>query len=158
MNKIWQTPQPFFNILDREFSFTLDVAATIHNAKCRRFFSPVTDALTQKWAGEIFWMNPPYGRGVDVYSWVQKAYNSTCEIFPHTIGVCLLPASTDTKWFHKYCMKACEIRFVRDRLWFSLNGNEPKRSNHKSMVVVFTSNDDTGFKPKISSISNCKGS
>lgn len=96
-------------------------------------------------------MNPPYGRGIDVYPWVSKAYYSAQN--PRTIGVCLLPASIDTKWFHEFCMKSYEIRFVRERLWFSRNG-VPSRANHGSIVVVFA--PYTNQVPKISTISKGK--
>ena len=130
----WSTPQAFFDLLDAEFHFTLDVAALPDSAKCAKYFTPETDAMTQDWTQDTFWMNPPYGRGVNVYAWVEKAFMSWVG---GGNGVLLLPASCDTKWFHDFCMKATEIRFVKDRLWFSLNG-VAQRANHASIVVVFT--------------------
>ncbi len=147
----WETPQAFFNMLGSEFVFTLDVAALPGTAKCNSFFTPDIDGLKQDWTNDIFFMNPPYGRGQDVYSWVRKAYE-TARIGGGT-GVALLPVSGDTKWFHQFCMKANEIRFVRDRLWFTLDG-VTQRANHASMVVVFR--PGTVLTPKISSISNCR--
>lgn len=144
----WNTPQSFFETLDKEFGFTLDVAALPGTAKCSKFFTLDDNGLEQDWVHDIFFMNPPYGRGQDVYSWVKKAYDTA---WSGGTGVCLLPVSGDTKWFHQFCMKASEIRFVRDRLWFSLNG-VAQRANHASMVVVFRPVPD-GI-PKISSISN----
>jgi phage N-6-adenine-methyltransferase len=129
----WETPQRFFDILNSEFNFTLDVCALPDNAKCKKYFTPDLDAMTQNWSEEIFWMNPPYGRGQDVYSWVKKAYDTAQA---GGTGVCLLPASVDTRWFHKYCMRASEIRFVRDRLYFSKDGKS-ERANHASMIVIF---------------------
>jgi phage N-6-adenine-methyltransferase len=144
----WETPQLFFDMLDQEFHFTLDVAALPGTAKCSQFFTPEVDGLKQDWTGETFFMNPPYGRGQDVYSWVKKAHDTAAA---GGTGVCLLPVSGDTKWFHEYCMKASEIRFVRDRLWFSLNG-KAQRANHASMVVVFRPIPCEA--PLLSSISN----
>ncbi len=146
----WATPQEFFDMLNQEFGFTLDVAALPETAKCEKFFTPETDGLKQDWTGETFFMNPPYGIGQNVYQWVKKAHETAQK---GGMGVCLLPASCDTKWFHEFCMKASEIRFVKDRLWFSLDG-EQARANHASMVVVFR--PEFGNKPKISAISNCK--
>ncbi len=48
-NMNWCTPQDFFEELDDEFGFVLDAAATKETAKCRRYFTPKTDALTQSW-------------------------------------------------------------------------------------------------------------
>lgn len=146
----WATPQAFFEALNREFGFTVDVAALPGTAKCERFYQPDDCGLVKDWSGETFWMNPPYGRGQNVYSWVQKAYESA---MAGAIGVCLLPASVDTKWFHEFVMRASEIRFVKDRLWFSLDGLT-QRANHGSMVVVFRPGTD--HSPQISAITNAR--
>ncbi len=138
-------------MLDAEFGFTLDVCALPSSAKCAKYFTPDDDGLKRHWHNDRFWMNPPYGRGQNVYVWVEKAF---CAAKAGGTGVCLLPASVDTKWFHQYCLQAQEIRFVRDRLWFSLNGIT-QRSNHGSMIVVFRPQVMRGT-PKISSISNCR--
>lgn len=87
VNTEWETPQPLFDVLDAEFHFTLDVCADITNAKCSRFYSIPNNSLFKDWSSDICWMNPPYGRGVDVYSWVKKAYNSSQDG-----GVCMLIA------------------------------------------------------------------
>ena len=146
----WETPQEFFNMLDREFNFTLDVAALPGTAKCNKYFTPEINGLKQDWTKDVFWMNPPYGRGQDVYSWVKKAYESSRQ---GGTGVCLLPVSGDTKWFHEFCMKASEIRFVIDRLWFALDG-VTQRANHASMVVVFR--PVPAYATKISAVPNCR--
>ncbi len=70
----WATPQDFFERLNAEFAFQLDVCATPDKAKCRRFFSPEDDGLAQNWRG-VCWMNPPYGR--EIGKWVRKAYDAS---------------------------------------------------------------------------------
>ncbi len=147
---VWETPQAFFDMLNREFNFSLDVCALPGTAKCNRYFTPEIDGLKQDWTQGIFWMNPPYGRGQDVYSWVKKAHDTAIQ---GGTGVCLLPVSGDTKWFHEFVLKADEIRFVKDRLWFSLDG-KAQRANHASMVVVFR--PVPGGPPKMSSVPNCR--
>ena len=142
----WETPQKFFDSLDNEFHFTTDVCANISNAKCLSYFNARMDALKQQWVG-VCWMNPPY---IKTYEWVQKAYEAAQN---GTTVVCLLRTSVDTKWFHEFCMKATEIRFVIDRIHFGKNGIF-KRANHPSMVVVFRPYC-TG-PPQISSIPNKK--
>lgn len=69
----WETPRPFFDQLNAEFGFTLDVCATPDNAKCAHYFTPEQDGLRQEWQGVCF-MNPPYGR--EIGKWVRKAYES----------------------------------------------------------------------------------
>jgi phage N-6-adenine-methyltransferase len=58
---MWATPQDFFDKLNAEFNFELDVCATEDNAKCSKYYSPEEDGLQQEWKG-MCWMNPPYGR------------------------------------------------------------------------------------------------
>jgi phage N-6-adenine-methyltransferase len=123
----WATPQKFFDALDAEFHFTLDPSATKDNAKCRRYFTEADDGLTKKWTGRVF-MNPPYGRGIG--AWVKKAYESATG---GVLVVCLLPARTDTAWWHDYCMKG-EVRFIRGRLKF---GDGKNSAPFPSAIVIF---------------------
>ena len=110
----WQTPHAFYDKLDATFSFDLDPCATPLTAKCEKYFTPEENGLLQDWSGHRVFMNPPYGRGVD--KWLKKAFEESAT--PHTTVVCLIPARTDTKYWHNYCMKADEIYFVKGRLKF----------------------------------------
>lgn len=130
----WATPKAFFDKIAEDFEFTLDVCALPQTTKVARYFTPEDDGLSQSWANQVVWMNPPYGRGQNVYAWVQKAYLSARD--EGAICVCLLPVSSDTRWFHDFVKNADEIIFVKDRIWFELNGIA-SRANHASMVVVF---------------------
>lgn len=121
----WSTPQDFFDTLDSEFHFDLDVCALPENAKCPNYYTPEDNGLVQPWAGTI-WCNPPYGR--EIGKWVEKAANSG------TTVVMLLPARTDTKWFHDWIYGKAEVRFVRGRLKF---GGCPNAAPFPSMVVIF---------------------
>jgi phage N-6-adenine-methyltransferase len=123
----WETPQHFFDALNAEFGFTLDVAASPTNAKCPRYFTPKDDGLTQPWTG-VCWMNPPYGRTIG--AWMRKAYEASRQ---GTTVVCLLPARTDTLWWHTYAYHG-EIRFVPGRLTF---GGAAHPAPFPSVVVVF---------------------
>lgn len=111
----WETPQAFFDVLNAEFRFTLDAAATKENAKCEDFISPEQNALDEwsSWCGRTF-LNPPYGRGLS--AWMEKAYRESRR--GSNLVVALIPARTDTKWWHEWVMKAAEVRFVRGRLHF----------------------------------------
>jgi site-specific DNA-methyltransferase (adenine-specific) len=108
----WETPADLFALLDREFSFTLDVCATWANRKCAAYFSRAKDGLRQGWFGTC-WMNPPYGRAIA--AWVKKAHR---EAGRGATIVCLLPARTDTVWWQDTVMKAREIRLLRGRITF----------------------------------------
>ena len=125
----WETPADLFEELNAEFGFDVDVCATAENAKCKTYFTPETDGLIQSWRGVCF-MNPPYGRAIG--KWVAKAYE---EAQRGATVVCLLPARTDTRWFHEYCVKG-EIRFLRGRVKF-LRGGEAGPAPFPSMIVVF---------------------
>lgn len=124
---MWETPQVLFDALNDKYQFKIDVCATAVNAKCEKYYSPEIDGLKQEWAGAC-WMNPPYGRGIG--TWIKKAYESS---FNGAIVVCLLPARTDTKWFHDYCTKG-RIEFIKGRLKF---GGHKNSAPFPSMIVVF---------------------
>ncbi len=85
------------------------------------------DGLALTWLGTC-WMNPPYGRKIG--QWVRKAYESS--LLGATV-VCLLPARTDTAWWHDYVVKG-EIRFLRGRLKF---GGQKNSAPFPSAVVVY---------------------
>lgn len=125
----WYTPQDFFDKLNEEFKFTLDACALPENTKCERFFTPEQDGLQQEWTGTV-WCNPPYGR--TVCKWVQKG--SVSARGGGATVVMLLPARTDTGWFHDFVYNKAEIRFVRGRLKF---GGSKNSAPFPSMVVIF---------------------
>lgn len=122
----WQTPKDFFDKLDRLFGFELDVAADATNAKCARYFDKEANGLNQEWSNRN-WMNPPYGR--EISAWCAKADEQAKK---GKLTVALLPARTDTAWYHKYCASWHTI-FIRGRLRFSDAGSAP----FPSMVVFF---------------------
>lgn len=124
----WATPQSFFNEWDAIFRFELDVCADAQNAKCWRYFSEQDNGLYQDWAPNRCWMNPPYGR--EIRRWMQKAYEESRK---GATVVCLVPARTDTAWWHEYAMKG-EITFIRGRLKF---GDAKSGAPFPSAVVVF---------------------
>lgn len=124
----YTTPDSIFEPLHREFDFTLDVCASLHNTKCRRFFSVEENGLNQSWSDERCWMNPPYGRAIK--EWVRKAHDTN--MAKKGLVVALLPARTDTDWWWRYVIGvgwptgAHEIRFVRGRIKFAgMKSNAP---------------------------------
>jgi len=139
----WETPQDFFDELDREFNFDFDVCATHENSKVDCYLTPDEDALTHRWPIEVFkryWMNPPYGR--EIGKWMKKAYEESqkgCTV------VCLVPSRTDTKWWVNYAMKAKEIRLVTGRLKFKGAKNA---APFPSAVIIFDS-IHTGNEPRV---------
>lgn len=139
----WSTPQDLYDDLNQKYGpFVLDVCATYENTKCPCFMGyfksgEFVDGLSDTWFDAFdgmgppkCWMNPPYGRGIG--AWVKKAYEESlhgCTV------VCLLPARTDTKWFHEYCTKG-QITFLKGRLKF---GGHKNAAPFPSMIVVFRS-------------------
>ncbi len=124
---LWATPQDFFDKYDAIYNFELDVCAVKENAKCVKYFTPEQDGLKQEWSG-ICWMNPPYGR--EIKKWMQKAYESAGN---GTIVVCLVPARTDTRWWHDYAMKG-DVEFIKGRLKF---GDVKTNAPFPSAVITF---------------------
>lgn len=133
----WATPQDFFDKLNDEFDFTLDPCADEFNHKCPMYFTKEDDGLSRDWGGYVTFCNPPYGR--EIGKWVKKAYETQQMAWNYkykTVVVMLIPARTDTKWFHDYIYNKTnvEIRFIKGRLKF---GNSKNSAPFPSMVVVF---------------------
>ena len=139
-SKDWETPQDFYEKLNEEFGpFTLDPCASEGTAKCENYFTMQNDGLFRSWAKQTVFMNPPYGRQIS--NWIRKAYQEAQN--PGTKVVCLIPARTDTKYWHDYCMRAKEIHFVRGRLKF---GNSENSAPFPSAVIIFESDRETIIK------------
>lgn len=100
----WGTPPDLREALNREFQFTLDPCAP----------GGVWDGREISWAGQRVFCNPPYGRKANIEGWLSKGREAVVAVF-------LLPARTDTIWFHEHALKADEIRFIRGRLKFCEN-------------------------------------
>lgn len=132
-SELWETPQAFFDELNREFGFQTDVFALPENAKCEAFYTPEQDGLYQEWTG-VCWCNPPYGRQIG--KWVKKAAESEATV------VMLLPARTDTKWLHDYILPNAEIRFIKGRLKF---GGSKNSAPFPSMICVFRKGENDGY-------------
>lgn len=126
----WATPQKFFDKLNEEFHFTLDPCATDENHKCQKYFTKRDNGLKQSWENEIVFVNPPYGKSIK--EWVSKTFY---EWLYHNITIVLLiPARTDTRYFHDYIYGIAELRFIKGRLKF----NDGKNSApFPSMVCIY---------------------
>ena len=128
---LWATPQDFFDKLNEEFNFNLDPCSTHENAKCEKHFTSEENGLVQDWGGHTVFCNPPYGKAIK--EWVKKCYEEGQK--ENTTVVMLIPARTDTSYFHDYIYNiASEIRFIRGRLKF---GDSKNSAPFPSMVVVY---------------------
>jgi len=125
----WATPEKLFDRLNREFHFTLDSCATVKNAKCIKYFTIFEDGLKQDWSSDIVFMNPPYGR--EIGKWIEKAYR---ESLNGAIVICLIPARTDTTYWHDYIFGKAEVRFLRSRIKF---GDGKNSAPFPSAIVIF---------------------
>ena len=126
----WATPTEFFNKLDWRFGkFTLDHCATSENHKTKKYYTLEDNGLAQDWKGETVFVNPPYS---NLSEWVEKGYRESQK--DDTKVVMLIPARTDTKYWHNYVMRAAEIHFIKGRLKF---GDSKNSAPFPSAVVVF---------------------
>ena len=125
----WSTPQHIFDSLDAEFGFNLDPCASDDNHKCDTYYTAEIDGLRQKWGGYRVFCNPPYSK---ISDWVEKAFRETRN--DKTLVVLLIPARTDTRYFHDYINNRAEIRFIKGRLKF---GESRNSAPFPSMVVIF---------------------
>lgn len=123
----WSTPKEFFDTLNKEFKFNLDPCASNENAKCINYFTKEIDGLSKSWDGFNVFCNPPYGR--EIGKWVKKASEAK-----RGVVVMLIPARTDTKYFHEFIYNKAEIRFLKGRLKF---GGVRNSAPFPSMLVIF---------------------
>ena len=127
----WSTPQWLFDQLNEEFNFTTDVCASKKNSKCKNYFSRQQDGLKQKWKGSCF-CNPPYGNR-EIDKWMEKALESSKQ---GATVVCLVPASTSTRWWHSFAMQG-EIRFIKGKVRFVIDGKNGNPAPFHSALIVF---------------------
>lgn len=125
----WATPVKLFEKLDEEFHFTLDPCATPENAKCKKYYTKADNGLLQDWSGERVFCNSPYGK--EIAAWVAKCAE---EAKKGTFVVMLIPARTDTRYFHRYIYHHAELRFLPGRVRFN---DGPQGAPFPSMVVIF---------------------
>lgn len=99
----YPTPRSLYDTLDSEFRFTLDPCPLHAEGGLFACF----DGLLISWAGERVYCNPPYGEAIN--DWLRRANEAD-------VAVYLLPAKTDTRWWHRYAPLASEVRFLKGRL------------------------------------------
>ena len=126
----WETPPALFSLYNDEFRFNLDAAANARNAKCRAFLSKDSLHPEQWWTGRV-WLNPPYGKQIG--EWVKKACLEV-RAGHAEVAVCLVPARTDSWWWHDYAEPFAEKRFIRGRIKFV---GAPYNAPFPSAVLIF---------------------
>lgn len=127
----WETPQALFDELDAVYHFTLDPCSTHENAKCAKHYTAEEDGLAQSWEGETVFCNPPYGRNIG--EWVRKCSEES----KHARIVMLIPARTDTAYFHDHIYHKAHVRFIRGRLKFERGGVALNSAPFPSMLVFY---------------------
>jgi phage N-6-adenine-methyltransferase len=133
---IWTTPQPLFDVLDREFRFAVDLCAdNREQAKCATWLSRAS-SLAADWSGDgignpnsegVAFLNPPFGR--EIADWTKKATESA------RIIVSILPSRTNPPWWHDHVMLAKQVRFLRKKQGFD-DGNGGKGVPPWGVVVA----------------------
>lgn len=133
----WETPQSLFDELDKRFHFTLDAAASDENHKCDRYYTAENSGLVKSWKGETVFCNPPYGK--EIPKWTRK-----CKAEAEANGariVMLIPARTDTSYFHDMIYGNADVEFLRGRLKFEQGGVATDPAPFPSMLVYFNINE-----------------
>ncbi|MFB5292248.1 DNA N-6-adenine-methyltransferase [Enterococcus faecalis] len=129
----WETPQKLFDELNEKYQFDIDVAASTKNAKLPKYFTKEDNALIQEWDGNVF-CNPPYGR--KLRKWLEKGYQEHLRV-PERMIVFLLPARTDTSYWHDFIFGKADIQFLRGRVKFEINGEGGNSAPFPSAIVVY---------------------
>ena len=131
----YETPDQLFKQLNDKHQFDLDVCATKENAKCEKYFTINENGLKQKWHGVCF-MNPPYDRHIKF--WIEKAYYEMNVRKVKTVA--LIPARTDTKYWHDYIFPYSQIKFLKGRLKFKNKNGVYNPAPFPSAIVIFDYN------------------
>lgn len=146
-NQDWKLPKEIFDKLNEEFHFDRELATSECNSLMGNHFTETDDAFKQKWSGKNY-VNPPFK---DASKWVKFAYNESQK---EGMTCMVIPSKTNTVWWHEYCMKAKEIRFIRGRPLFVREGYE---GNHHGLpfplsIIIFEKTDQptkySGFEFK----------
>lgn len=124
----WGTPQDFYDKLNNEFRFTLDVCATKENHKHNNYYTKEDNALQLPWNG-VIWCNPPYSKTKQFFEKAHKELkNGNCKT-----AVFLVNNNSDTRWFHDYVLGKAEIRYIKGRLKFEGKNTQGKKVKNPSM-------------------------
>jgi site-specific DNA-methyltransferase (adenine-specific) len=137
----WETPQEFFQELDKEFHFDLDACASDENHKCDMYYTAADNGLSKNWGGHAVWCNPPYS---NVKAWVRKAYYEGHK--PNTVVVVLVFSRTDTKWWWNYVQHKAEVRFVKGRIKFG--GSENNAPFPSALIIYRGPEEKTDVDPR----------
>jgi site-specific DNA-methyltransferase (adenine-specific) len=128
----WYTPMDFFTkCSDEVWGFDLDPCSDWKNAKTDKFYTKEDDGLSKKWIWKVF-CNPPYS---DIAKWAEKCHTEI--IGGADIIYFLIPARTDTRYFHDFLYKKewVELRFIKWRLKFGWSKNS---APFPSLLAIFT--------------------
>lgn len=128
-NDNWETPPIVYEMLDSLFHFTIDACASATNHKHSTYWTIDDDALKQDWSCHRVFNNPPFSRKDE---FLKKAYS---ESLKGGFSVNLLPASTETQWFHSWGLLA-EVWALKGRIPFLLDGKLPKGGNTKGSLLL----------------------
>lgn len=136
-NQAWGTPAQFLDFLKvrRGWEPDLDAAASKDNAKAPEYYDLESDGLASAWFGDV-WLNPPFGR--ELPKWLEKCAEEIEKPAVHSIYT-LIPARTDTRWFHEIVMeKASMVYLIKGRFNFQFPGQVPgANAPFPSMLVVW---------------------
>lgn len=132
LNKdLWETPDHIFEPLMEEFQFSLDPCCQLHTAKCKKFYTPYENGLSQSWENEVVFCNPPYSRG-NIDLWMEKCYKESLNDRAYVIA--LIPVSTSARWFHEWVLGKAELRFYKGRIRFK---GAPFTAPFSSMLAIW---------------------
>lgn len=140
-NQEWETPK-IFDILDEEFGFLIDLAATKENTKCDLYYGPDHEDKRLRDSFKLpYWLTPNCNRGwlnpgfKDMLPWIERAYLEANR-YPESVIVVLGLLSPSAHWFTEWGTKAHEIRLIGDkRIQFIPPKGVKKTSNPKENAL-----------------------
>lgn len=124
----WLTPP---DLVKKLGEFDLDPCTPINPpfVHAKTNFTVIDDGLTKSWFGRIY-MNPPYGKGMEI--WIEKLKN-------HGNGIVLIFARTETKCFFNHIWyDADAILFVKGRIkFYNIDGEQKGSPGAPSVFIAY---------------------
>jgi len=143
----YQTPQYLYDFLNDIFNFTLDPCASQQIERQKRINTKVKytiddNGLFKSWINYSTFINPPYSQ---IKKWIQKSIDEMDNRFgtyrktglkPSPI-VLLVPARTDTRWFHHITNRVyTSVFLLKGRLQF--DKSKTSKAPFPSCVILLS--------------------
>ncbi|WP_137406034.1 DNA N-6-adenine-methyltransferase [Sphingobium sp. MP9-4] len=130
------TPVEFVSILEEVWGrIDLDPCAHTESpvrATRKILLSDGGDGLRDEWSGRLAYVNPPFSR---MTSWLRRADEMWAAGKVNKV-VALVPARTDSAYFHDHLARVCDIGFLQGRMQFARASGRSDKANRVPFALM----------------------